>query len=154
MPTMPISVCDGRFPSCKASWRQLWCASVLEYRLCYSNTGKLNNSETGSSTTYENTYYGTGGLHQVYLGFGWMPFKGLAIGVNGSYLWGNYTRSVINSYSDSYVNTLSKYYTADVNSYKLDFGPQYTLKLSKKDNLTIGLTYGLGHKLGADPNVR
>ena len=26
-------VCDGRFPSCKASWRQLWCASVLEYRL-------------------------------------------------------------------------------------------------------------------------
>ena len=65
----------------------------------YSNTGKLNNSETGSSTTYENVYYGTGGLHQVYLGFGWMPFKGLAIGVNGSYLWGNYTRSVINSFS-------------------------------------------------------
>lgn len=120
----------------------------------YSNTGKLNNSETGSSTTYENVYYGTGGLHQVYLGFGWMPFKGLAIGVNGSYLWGNYTRSVINSYSDSYVNTLSKYYTADVNSYKLDFGLQYTLKLSKKDNLTIGLTYGLGHKLGADPECK
>lgn len=118
----------------------------------YSKTDKIGNAVNGtSSTSYVNSYSGSGGLHQVYLGMGWMPFKGLAIGVNGAYLWGSYDRSVINSYTDNYVNTLSRYYTATVSSYKLDFGLQYTQKLSKKDNLTIGLTYGLGHKLGATP---
>ena len=91
----------------------------------YSNTQKIGSSiGSSSSTTYSNTYTGTGGLHQVYLGFGWMPINGLAVGVNGSYLWGNYTRSIVNSYSDNYVNTLSRYYTASVNNYKLDFGVQ------------------------------
>lgn len=118
----------------------------------YSNTDKLGTPMSGtSSTSYVNTYSGSGGLHQVYLGVGWMPFKGFSIGVNGAYLWGSYTRSAINSYTDNYVNTLSRYYSATVNSYKLDFGVQYTQKLSKKDELTIGLTYSLGHKLGADP---
>lgn len=118
----------------------------------YSNTEKVGNPAQGTSyTSYVNTYSGEGGLHQVYLGAGWMPVKGLALGFNASYLWGSYTRYVINSYSDSYVNTLSRYYTATVNSYKLDFGVQYTHRLSKKDELTLGLTYSLGHKLGADP---
>ena len=115
----------------------------------YSNTKKIGSSVgSSSSTSYSNTYSGTGGLHQVYLGFGWMPVKGLAVGVNGSYLWGDYTRSIVNSYTDAYVNTLSRHYTANVSSYKLDFGVQYTHKLSKKDELTLGLTYSLGHKLG------
>lgn len=121
----------------------------------YSNTQKIGSSiGSSSSTTYTNTYTGTGGLHQVYLGLGWMPINGLAIGVNGSYLWGNYTRSIVNSYSDNYVNTLSRYYTASVNNYKLDFGVQYTHKLTKKDELTLGLTYSLGHKLGSTPQCK
>ena len=74
--------------------------------------------------------------------------------MNGGYLWGNYTRSVVNSYTDNYANTLSRYYTATVSSYKLDFGVQYTQRMSKKDQLTIGLTYGLGHKLGATPECK
>lgn len=115
----------------------------------YSSTANVGG---GSSTTsYVNTYSGTGGLHQLYLGVGWMPVKGLAVGVNGSYLWGSYTRSAVNSYTDAYVNTLSRYYTATVNSYKLDFGMQYTHRFAKSDELTLGLTYGVGHKLGATP---
>ena len=121
----------------------------------YSNTKKIGSSVgSSSSTSYSNTYSGTGGLHQVYLGFGWMPVKGLAVGVNGSYLWGDYTRSIVNSYTDAYVNTLSRHYTANVSSYKLDFGVQYTHKLSKKDELTLGLTYSLGHKLGSAPQCQ
>lgn len=121
----------------------------------YYNTDKIGNSPNESSTTsYVNTYNGSGGLHQAYLGMGWMPVKGLAVGFNASYLWGNYTRSIVNSYTDSYVNTISRYYTATVNSYKLDFGVQYTQKISKKDELTLGLTYSLGHKLGANPKCQ
>ena len=119
----------------------------------YSSTNKLGGSSTGSSSTtsYVNSYSGSGGLHQIYLGVGWSPVKGLAVGVNGSYLWGDYTRSVVNSYTDAYANTLSRYYSASVNSYKVDFGLQYTRKITKNDELTLGLTYSLGHKLGAAP---
>lgn len=121
----------------------------------YSNSGYINNSKTSSSSTqYTNTYSGSGGLHQVYLGAGWEPFKDFALGANLSYLWGSYDRSVVNGYSDSHVNTLSKYYGATVHSYRVDFGLQYTAKLSKKNSFTLGLTYTMGHKLGADPDCK
>lgn len=125
--------------------------------LPYTNIGySYTTSETlkdVNSTTSSSTYYGTGGLHQVYLGLGWSPFRNFSIGVNGSYLYGNYTRSVTNSYSSSYVNSMLRQYTADVRSYKLDFGAQYTQKVSKKDWATIGVTYSPGHKIGGDPTM-
>ena len=117
----------------------------------YSNNQTLGDITDEDKVVYTNTYSGSGGFHQVYFGMGWEPFKGLSIGANISYLWGSYDRTVSNSYSDNYINTLSKYYTASVNSYKLDVGLQYTAKLSKKDRLTLGLVYSPGHKLGADP---
>ena len=102
---------------------------------------------------YVNAYNGDGGLHQVYLGFGWEPIRNLSIGVNGSYLYGDYTRTVTNSYSNSSANALIKTYSADVRSYKLDAGLQYTLPLSKKDQITVGLTYGMGHEIKGKPQV-
>ena len=74
---------------------------------------------------YTNTYSGDGGLHQAYIGAGWEPVKGLAVGANFSYLWGSIDRSVSNSYSNSYYKTLTRYYSMQVNSYKVDFGVQY-----------------------------
>lgn len=115
----------------------------------YSSAGRVGGADV-STTQYVNTYSGSGGLHQVYLGVGWQPVKGFSIGVNGSYLWGDYDRTVENAYTDNTINTLSKYYSASVRSYKLDFGLQYSFKVSKNDEVTIGATYGLGHKLGAD----
>lgn len=103
------------------------------------------------STVYTNTYAGSGGIHQVYFGVGWEFLKGLSVGANVSYLWGDIDRSVVNSYSDGYINTLSKYYTATVSSYKLDVGLQYSFNINKKNSMAVGLTYGLGHKLNSDP---
>lgn len=114
----------------------------------YAITDYLNDDR---DVAYTNTYSGSGGIHQVYFGAGWEFLKGLSVGANISYLWGDIDRSVINSYSDGSINTLSKYYTASVKSYKLDVGLQYQLALDKKNALAIGLTYGLGHKLGTAP---
>lgn len=116
----------------------------------YSFKKYMTENITSTSTYYQNSYSGEGGLHQVYLGAGWQPFKGFSFGVNGSYLWGDYTRTVSNLYSESTVNSLYKTYSASVNSYKVDFGLQYAVKLTKKDEVTIGATYSFGHKLGAD----
>lgn len=117
----------------------------------YSMTDYLNGDR---NTTYTNTYSGSGGIHQVYLGAGWEFLKGLSVGANISYIWGDIERAVVNSYSDTWINTLSKYYTATVSSYKLNFGLQYSLDISKKNSLTVGLTYELGHKLNSDPNCK
>lgn len=113
----------------------------------YAVTNNVNSSKT---TTYQNAYNGKGGLHQAYFGLGWMPFKGLAIGANVSYVWGGTNRSLVNSYSESGVNSISKNYSVSVNNYKIDLGAQYSIGIGKKDNLILGLIYGLGHKLGAN----
>lgn len=113
----------------------------------YSHSDYVDNSMT---TKYTNSYSGTGGLHQAYVGIGAQPFKGFSVGVNVSYLWGDITRTITNAYSDAYINSMTKSYEANVRNYKLDFGAQYSLNVTKKDVLTIGATYGLGHKLNAD----
>lgn len=119
----------------------------------FSNTQNVNAFPSTSSpnATYSNTYSGNGGLHLVYLGAGWEPFKGFSFGANIAYLWGTLNRNSTNSYSDSYVNTLSKNYTAQVKSYKADFGVQYTYPIDRKNELTLGLAYSLGHTLNAEP---
>jgi len=117
----------------------------------YSYTVNVSSDKYDAVTTATNTFAGSGGLHEAYLGMGWEPFRGLSIGFNASYLWGSLDRSVVNSYSESTVNTVSKYYSASVNSYKLTFGAQYTAKVSRRNWLTLGATYTPGHKLGTDP---
>lgn len=118
----------------------------------FSNTQNINAFPSTSSVnaTYSNAYNGSGGLHLVYLGAGWEPFKGFSFGANIGYLWGTLNRNSTNTYSDSYVNTLSKNYSAQVKSYKVDFGAQYTYAVDKKNELTLGLTYSLGHNLGTE----
>ncbi|MBQ9229685.1 MAG: hypothetical protein IJ190_00740 [Prevotella sp.] len=120
----------------------------------FSNVGYSYSTQQNvgtSTTTTTMGFSGEGGLHQAYIGLGYEFFKGFSLGVNASYLWGSYERNIVVSSSDSYVNTLSKVYGAEVSNYKLDFGAQYQQQLSKKDVLTIGATFGLGHKIGADP---
>jgi len=114
----------------------------------YTASGNLN---TDKSVTYTNTYRGSGGLHQVYLGVGWEIFRNFSLGVNGSYMWGDYDRNVTNGYSDSWVNTIQKSYRFSVSNYKLDFGVQYTLPLNANNHVTLGATFSPGHNLHADP---
>lgn len=120
----------------------------------YANTTTISKVDDGTKTTTSNSYSGDGGLHEVYLGMGYRPFKGFSFGFNFGYLWGDLNHYVVNSYSETAINTLSKYYTATVQNYKLDLGLQYTAKLGKKDEVTLGLTYTLGHKLNTDADCQ
>lgn len=117
----------------------------------YTTSGKIGGTV---ASTYTNTYFGEGGLHEVYAGLGWEPFRGVAFGANFGYLWGSINRSVTNTYSasTSSINTLARQYAAEVRSYKADFGVQFTSHLGKKDAVTLGLTYSLGHKIGGNPS--
>ena len=59
-----------------------------------------NNHITGQDITTTTSYYGNGGLHQLMLGLGWNPVAHLSIGVNASYVWGNYSHSISQSYAE------------------------------------------------------
>ena len=78
----------------------------------YTSTEKVGSQF--NDATYTNTYNGEGGLHQVYLGVGWAPVKGLAVGANVAYIWGDYNKYVSNAYSNSNYNTLIRTYSTQL----------------------------------------
>lgn len=123
--------------------------------LPYSNVGyNYYNSDyiDGTKTTsYINTYAGEGGIHRLYIGLGWAPIKEVALGVNVSYMWGDLYNSVTNSYSDASVNSLAKLYSAELKGFSVDLGLQYTAKVSKKDWVTLGVTFSPKHKMKGSP---
>ena len=114
---------------------------------------QLVDASTSNSNKYTNGYDGKGGFSQVYFGLGWEFVKGLSIGANISYFWGKYDKTVMSMFSDDYANTLLKDYTAEVSTWKLDLGAQWSMKLRNQDRLTLGATATIGHKLGADAIV-
>ena len=106
--------------------------------------------DSNNGTIQEN-YTGSGGLHQAFLGIGWRVAGPLSVGANVSYLWGKQEKTV-SSASTTYINSLSKTYSALINSYNVQFGLQWEQRLSRKDVLTLGATYTLGHSLNANAN--
>jgi len=99
------------------------------------------------------TFSGEGGLHQVFIGVGWRVVKPLSVGFNAGYVWGSIDRAVLTA-AASNINTMRRVYSATVNSYKLDAGVQWDQPLGRRDRLTLGATVGIGHKLGADPELQ
>jgi hypothetical protein len=114
----------------------------------YSTTQTLN--ESLGSVPIE--MKGSGGLHQAFVGLGWKVFRSLSVGANVAYLWGAFDRSVTSG-STTYVEDFSKSFTANVNSYLITLGAQWEHPLTLKDNLLVGVTVGLGHKLHSDVAV-
>ena len=122
----------------------------------FNETRRIGSSyTTGQSITSDITYYGNGGLHQIYLGMGWNPFAKLSIGANISYLWGDYNHSLVQLFyeggqSSSTYNTQNEFWNSDLKTYKLDIGAQYPILLNEKNELTLGATVGLGHRIGSN----
>ncbi len=97
-----------------------------------------------------NSYSGSGGLHKLYGGVGYAPIKPLSIGFNVAYMWGLVEHYATNSYSDSDAQSLSRTYSSNIRTYSFDFGLQYVQPLNKKNSITLGLVYGLGHDIPSD----
>lgn len=121
----------------------------------FSQTENIGpNFTTGSMISSISSYSGDGGLHQMYIGAGWNPFKNFSIGANVSYIWGNYNHTVSqqfledNTISNIY-NGLNTHYKASLKTYKIDLGAQYTFPIGKNDRLTVGVVAGLGHRINS-----
>ena len=127
-------------------------AAISIGMLPYSNIGynisqAYENTEN-SAASYVTTYNGEGGLHQLYFGAGFKIFKNLSVGANISYLWGGITRTTTESFPQSTSNyPFIIQSSVDIQSYKLDFGIQYTQPFGKKHSVTLGAVYSPGHNL-------
>lgn len=121
--------------------------SSVGYNLSSSNTLTSENGES-SDVTQTTSYTGEGGLRQVFMGLGFKVLNNLSVGANISYLYGDVTHQTTAAFSNSADVTMVSN-IASIKSYKLDFGLQYTQRLSKKDFLTLGLTYNMGHNLNS-----
>lgn len=105
--------------------------------LPYSSVGYSFGSDITNGTT---THKGTGGMNQLYIGAGIEPIKGLSAGFNFSYLFGNIYNDVYANQTGSSGNSLFEQ-VMEVKDYHMQFGLQYTAQISRKNSVTIGVTY-------------
>lgn len=145
----------GGFRVCKGVGAAFGLLPYTNVGYNFSNKTVVEGTQTlnTAASTVVNTYSGSGGLHQVLLGIGASPIKNLSVGVNFSYMFGTINRTVANAYSDVYAKSLARSYSASMNSYKLEFGAQYTYNMKNRNSLTIGATYTPGHKTGSNPEL-
>ncbi len=110
--------------------------------LPYSSVGYAFGSpiENGASA-----HQGVGGINQLYLGAGWMPFKGFSIGFNASYLFGNITNDVYAYLSQGDAAVFEQ--RMEVQDFHFRFGAQYTYNISRRNSVTVGVTYEPGKDL-------
>lgn len=116
------------------------CMGLSVGMLPYSSVGYRFGAEIVNG---ESAYQGSGGVSEVYLGYAVRPFKGLSVGFNAGYLWGN----IIN---DVYVNAeagQSSLYerVIKVRDFNVQIGAQYGLTFHRNHTLTVGATYTIGH---------
>lgn len=116
----------------------------------YNTSSKEEIQASNQVLTKTTTFSGDGGLHEAYIGVGWAPFRRFSIGMNAGYLWGDLSHTVLMNFDDSNINSTRQAYETDIRTYKADFGLQYVQPLDKKNTLTLGLTYGLGHDIKRD----
>jgi len=118
----------------------------------FGSSNKVTDSTDPSKTT--NTLYssfGEGGIHQMYVGAGYSPFKGLSVGANVSYLFGSINRTLgVTFPNDNTITPFSEVDNLRVRDYKLDLGFQYTQYLGKKNALTLGAVFSPGHSLNSE----
>lgn len=82
---------------------------------------------------------GSGGINHAYAGIAGR-WRGLAVGMNASYAFGNIVNDLYTSIDDSSSKVLFEH-VMSVKDYDLLFGAQYTARLSKQSRMTLGVTY-------------
>lgn len=105
----------------------------------FSSVGYSFGSTLDNGTT---SHQGSGGINQLYLGAGWMPLKGLSIGFNVSYLFGNTYNTLYATHTGGTGAVFEQ--TMEIQDYRLRFGAQYTCNLSSKNSVTLGVSYEPG----------
>ncbi len=109
----------------------------------YNYTDSLKIPMENEYNVYDKTYYGTGGISQLYLGLSFDIADHLALGVNGYYMFGNINHYKAVSYSQSELTTTNTIMLSNlhINSFNTRFGLQYHETIGEKHKFNIGAIY-------------
>lgn len=110
--------------------------------LPYSSVGYAFGSEVKNGYT---THQGLGGINQLYLGAGYEPFKNFSVGFNMSYLFGNLVNDVYATAVDGSSAVFEQ--IMEIKDFHFRFGAQYTAQLTRRNSVTLGLSYEPGKTL-------
>ncbi len=115
--------------------------SYVGYNYNYTDSIKIPNEE--EYNVYDKTYYGSGGISQVYLGLSFDIADHLALGVNGYYMFGNINHYKAVSYNQSELTTTNTVMlnNLQINSFNTRFGLQYHETIGEKHKFNIGAIY-------------
>ncbi len=94
---------------------------------------------SGLQEEYNLLYKGSGGLTDIYFGFGRNLTDRLSLGIHGSYIFGQITHTQ-NVWKENQSNTLIIEDFTFLRTVNLEFGAQYVIPLGNS-NLNFGLTY-------------
>ncbi len=104
----------------------------------------------GDSLNFFNQYSGKGGLNQAYLGFSFLFFKRLSLGIHGGYVFGSTDQNITSNMQDKNDYCVIRTEKRNIyNDFHFDFGLQYSHLLGKEKEIVAGITYDNGKKLNA-----
>ena len=115
--------------------------SYVGYNYKYTDSIQIAFEE--DYNVYDKTFYGTGGISQVYLGLSVDIADHLALGVNGYYMFGNINHYRAVSYNESKLTTTNTVMLSNlyVRSFNTRFGLQYHETIGEKHKFNIGAIY-------------
>ena len=109
---------------------------------------------TTADTPVYQVYKGNGGLSKFYIGTSVEIIKGLSIGVNATYLFGNINKTKANEFPDSLkFQNIRQTNSTYIGSMFLNYGIQYTMPLDDDKTLTIGFSGNPTSSLSATENT-
>ena len=127
-------------------------AGVTPYSdLGYEVSSKVTDPSVIANTgVITNTVQGYGGMTNMFLGAGIDVAKGLSVGVEGQYYFGNLHKTNDFTMSKSTYRSISSGFDMNLNAFTAKLGVQYETKLTENITAVAGITYKLGTSLNGE----
>lgn len=117
----------------------------------FSDVGYSSASSQSIDTlNYQTSLSGQGGINKAFVGYGVSPIKGLSVGANVGFLFGNlYDITNVRFLNQADAYQTERRETRNIRGATLDYGVQYSKALGRKYNLTVGYSGSLNNQITA-----
>lgn len=127
--------------------------SMVGYDMTQSDSLPTKDVDVNGNPTYAHwtkSFYGEGGISQVYMGLSFELFKHVSIGANAYYMFGKVENLRSLSFTSSkYTSVLQRNYIS-VSDFRFRYGLQAYHTFAKKHNVVLGATFENKSKLNGE----
>jgi len=118
----------------------------------YNTNDSIELPGTSTKQFYAQSFQGSGGINQVYLGLTFNLFDYVTFGANGYYMFGNLNHYRTMEYTTSNINNYQTIVRSQqhISNFNVRFGLQYHQPIGKSHLLTLGAIYEFQSPLQGD----